>query len=171
MTWTAPEVERSQGLWIGDEHSVLESWFNFHRDTLLHKCAGLTEEQLKTASVEPSPLTLLGLLRHLTELERWWRSLFTGDTFEPPYMTEESPDASIFDIESADARADYELYRTEIELTRKAVSLRGLEEIWEKDGQPSGNLRAMYVHLIEEYARHSGHADLIRERIDGKVGT
>ncbi|MGH3994173.1 MAG: DUF664 domain-containing protein, partial [Pseudonocardiaceae bacterium] len=91
--------------------------------------------------------------------------------FEQPYMTDESPDASLLDLESADVRASYELYRSEIELTRKAVSLRGLDEIWEKDGEPQGNLRAMYAHLIEEYARHSGHADLIRECIDGKTGT
>ncbi|MGH8572315.1 MAG: DUF664 domain-containing protein, partial [Gammaproteobacteria bacterium] len=88
-----------------------------------------------------------------------------------PYITEESPDASLLDLEGIDVRACYELYRSEIEQTRKAVSLRGLDEMWEKDGKQQGNLRAMYVHLIEEYARHTGHADLIRERIDGAVGT
>jgi hypothetical protein len=170
MVWTAPSVERTEETLIGDEREVLTGWLDFHRDALAAKCSGLTAEQLKLASVEPSQLTLLGIVRHVTELERWLRTLFTGESLDDPYGTEDDPDAAFLNIADADAAADLELFRQEVELTRKAAPLRDLGETTEEDGETVG-LRAMYVHVLEEYARHNGHADLIRERIDGTVGT
>lgn len=171
MTWTAPAVDnRASDPMSGDEPTVLAGWLDYHRDTLLYKCAGLTEEQLKTASSEPSNLTLLGLVRHMTELERWLRSLFTGETIEDPYSTEESPDGAFTDVASADAAADLALYQSEVEQTRKALSLRSLDETYEDEGE-TYNLRTTCTHILEEYARHNGHADLLRQRIDGATGT
>jgi uncharacterized damage-inducible protein DinB len=169
MSWTAPEVDRASYPDLGDEAAVLGGWLDYQRDTLLHKCAGLTEAQLKTASAEPSNLTLLGLVRHMTELERWFRGLFTGESADDPYSTEGQPDAAFDAVASADARADLALFGAEVELTRKAISLRDLGDTFSEDGQ-THNLRTMCVHIIEEYARHNGHADLLRERIDGATG-
>jgi hypothetical protein len=172
MTWTAPAVERAGEPTRGNELEVLTAWLDFHRDTLSHKCSGLTEAQLKTAAVDPSPLTLLGIVRHMTELERWLRSLFTGKPEDDPYYTDEQPDAAFLDIANADAKADLELFRQEVELTRKAVPLRDIGESYFDDEEGEDiDIRAMYVHVLEEYARHNGHADLIRERIDGSTGT
>jgi hypothetical protein len=169
MNWIAPAVDRAADPSGGDEATVLAGWMDYHRDTLLHKCAGLTETQLKTASAEPSNLTLLGLVRHMTELERWFRSLFTGETLDDPYSSEADPDAAFTAVAGAAARADLDRYGNEVELTRKATMLRGLDETFTADGD-TRNLRTIYVHILEEYARHNGHADLLRERIDGATG-
>jgi len=169
MAWTAPDIDRTPSPDTGDERAVLAGWLDYHRDTLLHKCAGLTEEQLKTASVAPSGLTLLGLVRHMSELERWLRSLFTGETPDALYSTEERPDGAFDDVASASADKDLATFHAEIALTRAAVPLRDLADTVEEDGETLG-LRAMCVHVLEEYARHNGHADLIRERIDGATG-
>jgi uncharacterized damage-inducible protein DinB len=170
MTWTAPEIERTEDPDLGDERTVLAGWLDYHRDTLLWKCAGLDEAQLKTASVEPSNLTLLGLIRHMTEIERWFRSLFTGEVGSFPYAVEDNLEAAINDVEGADAQADYSLLVNEIELTRKAAGLRSLDDTEQEEGEGKRNLRTAHLHIIEEYARHNGHADLIRERIDGVTG-
>lgn len=167
--WTAPEIDRTPEPSLGDERTVLEGWLDYHRDTLLHKCAGLTEAQLKTASVTPSNLTLLGLVRHMTELERWLRGLFIDELLDDPYSTEERPDAAFDDVESASAEADLALFRQEVELTRKAMPLRDFSDTYEDEGEVA-NLRATVVHILEEYARHNGHADLIRQSIDGATG-
>ncbi|MFI6823814.1 DinB family protein [Micromonospora sp. NPDC050187] len=169
MTWTAPAVDRKPDPMLGDETAVLAGWLDYHRDTLLLKCSGLTEAQLKTNSVPVTNLTLLGLVRHMTELERWLRTLFTGETAEDPYSTEERPDAAFDDVATADVQADFDLFRQEAELTRKAFTLRDLGETYEDEGEVR-NLRTTVVHILEEYARHNGHADLIRQSIDGATG-
>jgi uncharacterized damage-inducible protein DinB len=169
MTWTAPEVDRASYPGLGDESAVLGGWLDYHRDTLLHKCAGLTEAQLKTASAEPSNLTLLGLVRHMTELERWFRGLFTGESLDDPYSSGANPEAAFDGVAGADAQADLALFAAEAELTRKAVALRPLDATFTEDGETL-NLRSMHVHILEEYARHNGHADLLRQRIDGATG-
>ncbi|MFR9777984.1 DinB family protein [Micromonospora sp. MS34] len=172
MTWRAPEIVRTPETTVGDERTMLESWLDFHRQTLLMKCAGLTAEQLGTASVEPSALTLLGLVRHMAEVEAWWfRENFAGQRVDYPYFTPEHPDAD-HDVSTADAEADFATYRREVELARAAAAGRGLDETFTEVGakKRTFNLRWVYVHMIEEYARHNGHADLIRERIDGVTG-
>jgi uncharacterized damage-inducible protein DinB len=175
MTWTAPEVIRVTEPYVGDERTMLDGWLDYHRQTLLLKCAGLTAEQLKTASVEPSNLTLLGLVRHMAEVERWWfRRRFAGQDVGDLYCSEASPDGDFDDIETADAAADFATFETEVDLVRKAAAGRDLDETFvrrRRDGRTDVmNLRWVYVHMIEEYARHNGHADLIRERIDGATG-
>jgi hypothetical protein len=154
------------------EREMLEGWLDYHRDTLLLKCAGLTAEQLRAASVEPSTLTLLGLVRHMADVERWWfRMNFAGQTLDDLYCTEASPDADFDDVANADPEADFATFRSEIQLARETAAGRSLDETFSSRGRNTElNLRWVYLHMIEEYARHNGHADLIRERIDGVTG-
>jgi uncharacterized damage-inducible protein DinB len=171
MTWTAPEAHRVKEPKTGDERAMLDGWLDWHRQTLLMKAAGLTADQLKTAAVEPSNLTLLGLIRHMTEVERsWFRAGAAGQPAEWVYCTTDNPDGDFDDVAGADAEANHAAYRAEIELVRKAVADLPLEHEFSTSRVPVISLRWVYLHMIEEYARHNGHADLIRERIDGSTG-
>jgi uncharacterized damage-inducible protein DinB len=172
--WAAPEVERVHAPRIADERQALEAWLDFHRSTLLHKCAGLTSDQLKQQAVPPSRLTLLGLVRHMTEVERWWFRMHAGQTdMTFPY----DPDQTGQDfegLEGADAAANIEAFKREVELARAAVAEKRLDDVVPSRGhhpERTRDIRGIYLHMIEEYARHNGHADLIRERIDGMTGT
>ncbi|MEV6347277.1 DinB family protein [Actinoplanes sp. NPDC051851] len=170
-TWTAPEAHRVTEPFVGDERAMLQGWLDWHRQTLLTKCAGLTAEQLRTASAEPSNLTLLGLVRHMTEVERsWFRKRAAGDAELPDaYCSPENRDGDFDDVAGADAAADFAAFPAEIRLCDAAVAGLPLEhEFTGRTGRIS--LRWVYLHMIEEYARHNGHADLLRERIDGVTG-
>ncbi len=172
-TWTAPAVERTEPLLVADERTSLEQWLEYHRATLLMKCAGLTASQLKARAVPPSGLSLLGLVRHMTEVERWWfRMHAAGEQIGFPY----DPDGiglDFDDIDGADAEADLEAFRSECGAARAAVAGRPLDQVVPSRGDDPErqiDLRWIYVHMIEEYARHNGHADLLREAIDGVTG-
>ena len=150
---------------------MLEGWLAWHRQTLLTKCAGLTAEQLKRASVEPSNLTLLGLLRHMTEVERsWFRTRAAGLDVTDVYCTDTNLDGDFDDVADADAAANYATHLAELELATDAVAKLPLEHEFTPAGRSPISLRWVYLHMIEEYARHNGHADLLRERIDGVTG-
>jgi uncharacterized damage-inducible protein DinB len=171
--WTAPPVERTEPGLILSERQALEAWLDFHRGTLLHKCAGLTAGQLKERPVPPSPLSLLGLVRHMTEVERWWFRMHAATTDLPfPY----DPDQTGQDFEAlddADAAANIEAFQQEIQHARAAVAAKQLDDVVPSRGhhpERARDIRWIYLHMIEEYARHNGHADLIRERIDGRTG-
>ena len=171
--WTAPAVERTRPELVLGERQALEAWLDFHRDTLLLKCAGLTAAQLKERAVPPSRLSLLGLVRHMTEVERWWFRMNAGTTDMPfPY----DPDQTGEDFEAlddADAAANIEAYRQETEQARAATAGKQLDDVVPSQGhhpERVRDIRWIYLHMIEEYARHNGHADLIRERIDGVTG-
>jgi hypothetical protein len=142
----------------------------FHRTTLLMKCAGLEPERLVERSCPPSTLSLLGLVRHLTEVEGWFHDFDGG----PPgewYSTDEGPDACFDAVDPSRADADLAAYEKSVVRARRAVEHRDLDEISPEpdDGRPV-SLRWIYLHMIEEYARHNGHADILRERIDGATG-
>jgi uncharacterized damage-inducible protein DinB len=173
-TWTAPPVERTHPARRNDERKALQEWLDFHRDTLLAKCAGLTAEQLKERSVPPSTLSLLGLVRHMTEVERGWFRVHGGnEEIEYLYSSDAAPEADFDDIAGADAEADLAAFRSEIELARAAVAGKDLDEVVPVHGDDPRepcDIRWIYLHMIEEYARHNGHADLLRERIDGVTG-
>jgi uncharacterized damage-inducible protein DinB len=157
----------------GDEHTLMAALLDHHRQTLLLKCAGLTPEQLALRSVEPSSMSLLGLVRHLTEVERaWFRRRFAGESLDFLYCDmETNPDGDFDDVDPANAEADFDTHSREIELIRAAVAGHSLEETFYHERlKVEMNLRWVYLHLIEEYARHNGHADLLRERIDGATG-
>ncbi|WP_419992944.1 DinB family protein [Streptomyces boninensis] len=172
MTWTAPEIARRYEPYVGSERTMLQGWLDFHRDTLLHKCTGLTAEQLKQASVPPSGLTLLGLVRHLAVVERsWFRIRFAGEDVKDLYITDDDPDGEFDNVAGADAEADFAVFRAEIVACDAAVAGRDLEETFvDPLGGKTRSLRWVYTHMIEEYARHNGHADLVRECVDGVTG-
>lgn len=172
MTWTAPAITRIEEPFVGDERTILEGYLDYHRQTLLFKCAGLTAEQLKKASVEPSNLTLLGLVRHMTEVEHWWFSTRSAGRPEGEiYCTQESPDGDFDLVADADAEADFARYEAEIATSKEAVAALPLEHTFlHARRQVEMSLRWVYAHMIEEYARHNGHADFLRERIDGATG-
>ncbi|MFI6172752.1 DinB family protein [Nocardia sp. NPDC051052] len=173
MTWTAPDPTRTKPPLIADERPMLQSWLDFHRATLLTKCAGLAEEQLKQRSVEPSTMSLLGLVRHMTEVERgWFRLAAAAADIDYVYSSSDNQDGDFDDTEQADPATDFALYRREIELADAAVADLTLEHTFPHPRRPTlvYNLRWVYLHMIEEYARHNGHADLLRERIDGATG-
>jgi len=178
MTWTAPEVERPDKPRLPDERAGLDAALEYERQTLLLKCAGLTAVQLKRRAVPPSSLSLLGLVRHLAGVERWWfRRNFAGEEADDLYFSESNPNGEFDDVDSADAAADCAVYAREVELVREATAGHGLDEsfvsathVLVRRPPVELNLRAVYVTMIEEYARHNGHADLLRQCIDGTTG-
>ncbi|MFI0896959.1 DinB family protein [Streptomyces sp. NPDC020983] len=171
MTWRAPEVER--GGWIGElavvpERAMLEGWLDWQRDTLLAKCAGLDGEQLARVVAEPSSLSLLGLVRHMAEVERaWFRRRVAGEDVGDVFEGDEG----FAGVEAARAERDFGRYREEVAAARAAVAGRGLDETFAASSGKRLSVRWVYVHMIQEYARHNGHADLLRERTDGRAGT
>ena len=171
--WIAPSVERSDPDRVSDERTALEQWMDFHRATLMMKCAGLTSEQLKWRALPPSNLSLLGLVRHMQEVERWWFRI-NADEQDLPFLFWNGSDEADFDeVESADAAADIKNFWVEVHAAKQAIEPHSLDEIVQSAGHHAGrsrNIRWIYVHMIEEYARHNGHADLLREKIDGSTG-
>ena len=152
---------------------MLDSWLEFHRATLLMKCEGLTEEQLKTRSVPPSSLSLLGLVRHMTEVERgWFRRVLVGEDVKPLYYSDDNEDGDFDDVDNADLDGDLARFREEVDHCRRvAAEHPDLDTIAKRARRGRQvSLRWIYVHMIEEYARHNGHADFLRERIDGATG-
>ena len=171
MTWTAPDVERTRPAYVADERTSLEGWLDFHRQTLLSKCAGLTAEQLKLRPLAPSALSLLGLVRHMTDVERWWfRMNACGQDVQWRHMTDEDLDADFGWPPDADAEADLAAFREEVEFCRAAVAALPLDHVFESRRSYRMDLRWVYTNMVEEYARHNGHADLLRELIDGVTG-
>jgi uncharacterized damage-inducible protein DinB len=172
MTWSAPQIERRAEPYVADERTMLHGWLDWQRDTLLHKCAGLTADQLKVASAEPSNLTLLGLVRHMAEVERsWFRRRVAGEGIDRLYGGTGNEDGDFDDVAGADAEADFDTFRAEVAACDSAMAGRSLDETFvHPRSQREISVRWVYVHMIEEYARHNGHADLIRERIDGVTG-
>ncbi|CAM5286917.1 DinB family protein [Streptomyces abikoensis] len=157
---------------ISDERTALESWLDFHRATLALKCAGLEEAQLREASAPPSALTLMGLVRHMAEVERsWFRRCLAREDAPPIYYSDENPDADI-EVTAEDSWEEaYATWQAEIAAAREAARGRSLDDLgFAAHRNKEFDLRWIYLHMIEEYARHNGHADLIRERIDGATG-
>ncbi len=172
MFWTAPKVERHEPTFKSQERQAFEEWLDYHRATLLFKCSGLTSAQLKERSATPSPLSLLGLVRHMTEVERWWFRMHADQQrLEFPYDPLQIG-ADFNELEAADAKGNIEAYLSEIQAAKKAVADKALDQNVpsRRDHSKTMNIRWIYLHMIEEYARHNGHADLLRERIDGQVG-
>ncbi len=171
MTWTAPAVERCEVPGIAPEREALEAWLDYHRDTLLWKCAGLTQEQLARRAVPPSGLSLLGLVRHMAQVERWWfRTWVAGEQAGYLYSTEDNLDADFDDVETAAAEADFATFRREVAAARAAAAGHSLDDTFVSFRGNTLSTRWVFLHMIEEYARHNGHADLLRECIDGSTG-
>ncbi|MEU3223312.1 DinB family protein [Streptomyces sp. NPDC006976] len=170
MTWTAPEATRTPGSLVAGERETLTGFLNWFRSTLLQKCAGLTGEQLAERTVPPSNLALLGLVRHMAKVERtWFRQRFAGQELEPLYDPAKGKDADFEDLDPARAAEDYAQLVEECRLADEIVAGASLDDSFTHNGEVY-SLRLIHVHMIGEYARHIGHADLVRERLDGVTG-
>ena len=154
-----------------DERTMLTAFLEYHRQTLLMKCAGLTADELRTRGVPPSSLSLLGLVRHLADVERgWFRRGVAGEDAPPIFYTQANPDDDFDRVDGADIDEAFATWRAEAARSREIVDAAPtLEVTFERRGEVF-SLRWVLVHLIEEYARHNGHADLLRERLDGQTG-
>jgi uncharacterized damage-inducible protein DinB len=161
-------VERPEGPLTGPERPMLQAFLDWQRTTLLHKCAGLTGEQMAERAVPPSNLSLLGLVRHMTKVERaWFRQRSAGEPVANPFGDE--TDADFERLDPGRAAADYARLTEEIKLADAAVANASLADTFVHRGELF-SLQWVYLHMIEEYARHLGHADLLRERTDGATG-
>ncbi|MGV9942957.1 DinB family protein [Streptomyces sp. NPDC003401] len=167
-------TERSEPDRNADERTMLEGWLDYHRQTLAWKCEGLTDAQLRTASVPPSALSLMGLVRHMAEVERgWFRRTLVGEEAGPLHYDDEDPDGEFHLTEEDTWQEAYASWQAEITIARRHAAGFGLDELSRGRSRLTEepfSLRWIYTHMIEEYARHNGHADLLRERIDGVTG-
>jgi uncharacterized damage-inducible protein DinB len=158
---------------MSDERATLLDFLQYQRQTLEVKCDGLDAEQLARRPVEPSTMSLLGLVRHLAHVERvWFRIRFAGHDVPRLYQTSEDPDGD-FNGAVADPAVVAEAFaawRAEIAFAEEFTAGHDLGFAAADGAGTPTSLRELLVHMIEEYARHNGHADLLRERIDGRVG-
>jgi uncharacterized damage-inducible protein DinB len=164
---------REGGPRLGGERATLAEFLRCQRLTLELKCAGLDAEQMARRSVEPSTMSLLGLLRHMAEVERtWFRTRFAETNTAKRYQTAQDPDGD-FNGAVADPAVVEEAWaawRAEIAFANEFIADHDFDFVGkDSQGEPV-SLRELIVHMIEEYARHNGHADFLRERIDGRVG-
>jgi hypothetical protein len=165
-------VERVKPPSTGDERTSVDAWLDFHRATLLWKCRGLTAAQLAERPIATSTLSLLGLVRHMAECERvWFRYRACAEDVTGIYWQEDVPSADIELATPESAEADLEIFAAEIVTVRAAMLGRSLDDAFTfgRDKRDR-DVRWVYLHMIEEYARHNGHADLIRELVDGSTG-
>jgi uncharacterized damage-inducible protein DinB len=156
-----------------DEKTMLVAYLDYHRATLRWKCESLSPEQLAARAVPSSTLSLLGIVRHVAEVERGWFDRVDGVRRPWIYATEAEPDLD-FDGAIADpelVREAFVMWAAEIEHAREVTKRTPLEAtfVHPRVGAPI-SLRWLLTHMIEEYARHNGHADLLREAIDGATG-
>lgn len=169
--WVDPDDDpRENGVQTVGERSTLLDYLRRYRLTLELKCAGLDAEQLARRSVPPSTMSLLGLLRHMAKVEQvWFRREMAGQDVPRLYSAEADRDAdwngAVPDAEVVDEA--WHTWRDEVAFAERYVD--GVEDMGTA-GASGVPLRDVLVHMIEEYARHCGHADLLRERIDGRVG-
>ncbi|MCC5575846.1 DinB family protein [Microtetraspora sp. AC03309] len=157
---------------IGDERAMLNNWLEWHRGTLAVKCAGLSEEQLRERSTPPSTMSLLGLVRHMAHVEQvWFRNVLNGEGAPRLWGKDVNQDADFDEVDTASAEEAFAVWQAEIEHARELSAGVPLDAVGKsrRHGQDCSH-RWILVHMIEEYARHNGHADLLRERVDGATG-
>lgn len=157
---------------FGSEREMLRAFLEYHRATLAMKCAGLSDEDLRQRSMPPSTLSLLGLVRHMAEVERTWFRRVFEDNDVPLVWSDEIDFQAAYDA-SASTRAEaFGAWEAEVENSRRieraaeSLDLAGYQPRWEEEV----SLRMVMVHVLLEYGRHNGHADLLREGVDGTVG-
>jgi hypothetical protein len=189
-------LPRRETPFVADERTMLLAWLAYHRSTMATKCQGLDELQLKTRPVVTSGMSLLGLLRHWTDVERYWiRELLLGEKDVVGYSSAQDRDG---DFDNLDDTAVDVVIETWIAEGRHTVAvLTAAEDLdvicagsfgggdqgqgetqaeldWVDEGGSAApevpSVRWIMTHLIEEFARHNGHADLLRELLDGSTG-
>ncbi|MFR9722586.1 DinB family protein [Streptomyces sp. MS19] len=165
-------TERPDPPLTGDERATLRGFLDHHRATLAWKCDGLTDEQLRRAAVPTSALSLLGLVRHMAEVERtWFRRVIDGE--DVPLVWSATGDfQAAYDAGTATRAEAFAAWEAEVAHARRveeAAPSLDVTGVVGKTGE-TVSLRMVMLHLIHEYARHNGHADLIREAVDGRTG-
>lgn len=168
MTWTAPVPAEVDGPYVGDDRPMLEWYLAWQRRTLLNICAGLTAEQLAMRPLPESNLSLLGLVRHLAKVERIWFGQRIGDR-EPLYDPALGKDHDFEDVDPDQAPEAFAALAEEWRASDATAAAMAFEDTFDT-GRDTWSLRMLYVHLIGEYARHNGHADLVRQHVDGATG-
>ena len=152
------------------ERSMLEEWLEFHRVTLLLKCEGVSEAGLRARPVATSNLSLHGLVRHMAEVERnWFQRVLRGQKEPFIWVDPRVDDSELVPLHDAEWSTDCAVWQAECDRSREVAAGHGLDDTGTRRGAPH-SLRWIYLHMIEEYARHNRHADLIRELVDGEVG-
>jgi uncharacterized damage-inducible protein DinB len=161
--------DRPEPPYLGDEAETLAGFLDFHRATLLWKLEGLDDEQLRRPMV-PSGTSLLGMVKHLAYVERWWfQQVWAGQKVTYPF-TDEDPDAD-WRVEPSETTGDIlALYRGECARSREIVAAASSLDKTAKARWGPVSRRWILTHMLEETARHVGHADILREQIDGATG-
>ena len=155
----------------GDERTMLTVWLDYQRATLMWKCEGLSGPDMARKGIPTSNLSLLGLVRHMTFVEwSWFEEVFSGDPSPQPFSTDEDTDVDFNDLHPDRVDEDMARFLHQCEVSRAIVAGAGSLDQEAAQARDVVSLRWIMVHMIEEYARHNGHADLLRELIDGAVG-
>lgn len=163
-----PADDREEPAADADERTLLVGWLEFHRATLARKCAGVSDDALRHRALPPSTLSLIGLVRHLTEIERLYiRHGFAGEPIAPLlYVTDAEPDGD-FDLRD-DVRGSLAAWREHVAASRAHVA--AAPDLDARGTRSPETLRWVLAKVVQEYARHNGHADLLREALDGATG-
>ncbi|MFJ5288022.1 MULTISPECIES: DinB family protein [unclassified Streptomyces] len=156
----------------GSERDTLRAFLDYHRATLAMKCEGLTDEELRQQSMPPSTLSLLGLVRHLAEVERTWFHRVFEDSDAPMVWSDRTDFQAAYDASRSTRAEAFAAWEAEVERSRRiereadSLDRAGYQPRWGEEV----SLRMVMVHVLLEYGRHNGHADLLREGVDGTVG-
>jgi uncharacterized damage-inducible protein DinB len=155
----------------GDEKEVLSGFLDHYRSTILEICEGLSEEQLRRPMV-PSGTSLLGMVHHLVYVERgWFEENVAGLNVEYPFDEDDDPDIDFRVPTEMTAEEVFDLYRSQCARSRDVLAQASLDDPVKGEKRSADyNVRWVVVHMIEETARHAGHADILREQIDGATG-
>ncbi len=168
-----PNHDRLEPAPIADERTALREWLDLHRATAVRKASGVTEEEARL-TLTPGGLSLIGLIRHLTEVERnWFQRGFLGESVEPLYYSDADPDGDFHPAPEDALDEAIAVYLATCERSRAIeAAAPSLDELAARVHPEMGRfqLRWIMLHMIEETARHNGHADLLREAADGTVG-
>jgi uncharacterized damage-inducible protein DinB len=165
------DPRRTDPPFLDGERAAMEAFLEYHRVTLLLKVDDLADDQRRVRPVATSLLSLHGLVRHMAEVERNWfaRVLDGQDVPGGLYWSDAHPDGELELLDGAVWEDDLATWRHWCDVSREIAARHELDDTGLRRGQPV-SLRWIYLHMIEEYARHNGHADLIREMVDGRVG-
>lgn len=165
-------VERIGPPTVAGEREMLRAFLDYHRATLALKCDGLSDEELRRRSMPPSTLTLLGLVRHMAEVERTWFRRVIAKEDVPLLWSEEGDYQAAYDPDGSTGAEAFAAWRAEVEHSRRieraaeSLDVTAYQPRWDEEV----SLRLVMLHMIHEYARHNGHADFLREGVDGTVG-
>ena len=166
-------VERVDPPYVNGERENYDAWLEYHRATLRLKCDGLDTEALRSRPVPTSLMSLHGLVRHMAEVERgWFQRTLAGEESPPMYYDEDTNPEGDFEIpDDASFDDDVAVFERECERSRGIAASHELDDTGVRRREDADvSLRWIYVHMIEEYARHNGHADLFRELLGGSTG-